>query len=277
MKNFKILLLLAMMHFLSACGTSTSEFVGPCEDSAAPKEEAAGKTGGFQMFQRTVTLYFGKITKDETKSISSCSFSCLPGFQLESLEISAFSKDNPSAASKLKNSSDRNVCVPKTIPCPEGGSASFLGIDLSRVFGEPPAEALYSGLEAATYGECSQNNEEPSGCLEGYVAVGEDCLPLQASCTEEELTSIGAATGHKVFNTFTNEYDLCQADSCLPDYTLGLGICNPDIGGGDGPQDIYGCMDSRAANYDAAANVDDMSCVCDFDVIYNPIMGCANP
>ena len=96
---------------------------------------------------------------------------------------------------------------------------------------------------------------------------------MQISCTEEELTGIGAATGHKQFDSMTNDYGICQADTCIEGYSLGLGICNPDEGGGGG--DVYGCMDSRAANYNPSATVEDMSCVCGpGQMPWNPITGC---
>jgi hypothetical protein len=308
MKNFKILFLLAAVSLLSACSQNTSNITEDCKNSF-PKEEHVGIYSATKLVERTITLYFSEIVKDEKKDISACSMTCSsPQYTKVNLEAKKYSSENPSLMSLLQVTSDRELCVPVQRACPEGGFAPFLGLDLSRVFeGMGLSSQNYgrseplTGLDAAVYGSCPDEEGPggPEGCLPDYVLNTESntCVQQEMSCTEEELDGIGAETGYKQFNTMTNEYDLCQAETCQIGYTLGLGICNPDIGPVLGCTDagatnydpaateddgsciydteIYGCMDSRASNYDPAATVEDMSCMCDGGGLpYNPITGC---
>lgn len=173
-----------------------------------------------------------KVFNTETNSYSAClPTMCGPGFALSG-----------------------EMCVPDIDPCmiaPGPGCPNYcLMFPMDPICGG-------GGPEECALGEVLNTNTDT-------------CVEEELSCTEEELSGIGAATGYKQFNTMTNEYDLCQALTCIDGYTLGLGICNPDV-----PTPVYGCMDSRAVNYDPGADTDDMSCVCDVGQMpYNPITGC---
>ena len=279
MKKIKILLLLVVSSFMTACSVNTSAVREDCINEF-PANERVGILQAYKIVEETIITYFLSARVDiKREDKTGCMMSCSPGFTASTLGVNKFKTDNPTLVSLLEDSKDRQVCVPSRRPCLPSGFESLLGLDLNNVFSsssESPLIGTLSGIDAAVYSGCS-SGEGPTECLEGNVLNTEtnSCVPQEMSCTEEELNGIGAATGYKQFNTMTNSYDLCQALTCQSGYTLGLGICNPDEGGGGGPEPVYGCMDSRAANYNPLADTDDMSCVCGpLSMPYNPITGC---
>ena len=298
MKNLKLPFLLSLMFVFTSCGYKNYSYSKTCNQKIHVTE-SIGVEEAIEKIKVTALYYFSQVVKSETTIETACHVTyCKSDYLKVSFDSKKYASENPSLSSLLSfDSEKRDICVPKLKRCPSveyDRYASFVGLDYSNVFSFM-GEALeiesvsiiedrpknMSSLDAANYdlSVCESGGEdpEPEGCLEGFVysETEESCVQNETTCSPSELEGIGAATGYKVYNAGLGEYGICQALTCQEGYTLGLGICNPTTP--EGPAEVFGCMDNRAANFNSLATDNDMSCVCEFGTIYNPIWGCSEP
>lgn len=255
MKN---ILLLSLLTLLTGCFYETEEKEFDCADKFSFDGIESAK-------EKRKTVY--KVNLDGTKSVDEVYYlkackvdACKPGFTMYSNVIGQI---------RIESSfpSYSNICLRTPNSCEK------LKFKTQTYFfiGSPRADIshFYSYEADTTSPGCT---EEPAGCSEGFSPdnSSEDpvCVATVTDCTEAELGAGGAA-GTKTWDTETNMYGACNISSCKVDYSLVEGSCVSDS-----PEPVMGCMDSRAANYNPLATQEDMSCMCDGGVVYNPMTGC---
>lgn len=293
MKNLKLPFLLSLMFVFTSCGYKDFYYKKDCHQKIDASEKI-GVAEALETIKMTTLYAFGQVMNSTTKIDKACEVvTCHHNYVKVSFDSKTYAKENPSVSSLLSYDGEkREICIPIAKKCPDPSNlyGGFLGLDYSNVFSMGAALEIMSSeiieerpknmssLDAARYdlSVCEPGGEEPGGCTEGFVysESEEVCVQTETSCTESELIGIGAATGYKVYDSGLGDYGICQALTCSEGYSLGMGICNPTI---QPPTEVVGCMDNRAANFNPLATETDMSCVCEFGDIYNPIFGCSIP